>query len=75
MSYKFDPRVYQFPGSFSTSRALKRSGHFFEGDLQPREAVAAALPLVAYPTRQIRRLEARRRAKEAAKRLSQEVAP
>lgn len=34
--------------------------------LAPRDAVAPALPLVAFVTRQQRRLEARRRAKEAA---------
>ena len=35
--------------------------------LAPRDAVAPALPLVAFVTRQQRRLEARRRAKEAAR--------
>ena len=69
MSYKFNPMDVGIPGSYSTSRQLRRRGVVDEGELQPREPGKPALPLVAYPTRQIRRLEARKRAKEAAQRL------
>ena len=68
MSYKFDPRNIGIPGSFSTSRELVRRGVVESGELSPRENPKPALPLVAYVTRQQRRLEARKRAKEAANR-------
>jgi len=73
MSYKFDPMSMGYAGSYGTSRTLRRRGVVDVGELQPREPEKPALPLVAYPTRQIRRLEARKRAKEAAKRLGKGV--
>lgn len=73
MAYKFDPTLFGYPVSYGTSRQLRRRGVVDEGELQPRDASKPALPLVAYPTRQIRRLEARKRAKEAAQRLAKGV--
>jgi len=73
VSYKFDSRNVGIPGSFSTSRELVRRGVVDPGELSPRENPKPIVPMVAFVTRQQRRLEARRRAKDAAKRLGKGV--
>ncbi len=69
MRPRIDPGLYGHPVPSMSSRQLRRVGGIVDEELQPLDAGKPALPLVAYPTRQIRRLEARKRAKEAAKRL------
>ena len=73
MRPRFDPGLYGHPVPSMTSRQLRRVGGIVDDELEPLDAVRPALPLSAYPTRQIRRLEARKRAKEAAKRLGKGV--
>lgn len=66
MKPRFDPDLYGHPVPNMGRRQIRRAGAMVDDDLQPLQEVAA-LPLVAYVTRQQRRLEARKRAKEAAR--------